>query len=453
MELNRRNTQRTIIERALQLVRTPAFEQLTLIAVKERLRLIRKAHEQLLEEHMTLVEGDVHPDDMNEQNDYIAHVEEMYLNVVERLQTRIEQLDQVQRAAAVPVNINSIQNEQHGMPMNELRLEPMKLENFSGNYRQWSEWRALYDSLIHNNERLSSTQKFHYMKRSLTGSAERVLSGWQITGENYDEAYNTLVNAYENRYRIVMAHLEEIMQLESCRSESIENIRKLIDTTNRVLRQLNVMACPVNQWDNIIVHILISRMAPRTLEAWETTQDLRDMPSVEDVLRFLERRSRGMGNLQQNQPSTSSSGATERSNNTKYTGTKPKQTAPYQSSSSSSLNCYNCRQPHPMHRCQQFQNLSLEERRNRVRDLKLCFNCFKPTHSANSLSCQYGECGRCPGKKHNSLLCPKATHRQVTVNVVRTPNTNQNQASQSNQIQATDAPASMFIPPNQNQNF
>lgn len=55
-----------------------------------------------------------------------------------------------------------------------------------------------------------------------------------------------------------MAHLEEIMNLEPCRSEGIESIRKLVDTIHRVLRQLNVMACPVQQWDNVMVYILLS---------------------------------------------------------------------------------------------------------------------------------------------------------------------------------------------------
>lgn len=449
MELNRRNTQRTIIERASQYVRTPAFEQLSLIAVKERLKLIRKAYDQLLEEHLTLVEGDVRPADLGEQNEYIARVEEMFLSTVERMETRIERLEREQRLAAEPVIQNQIQNEQ-GMAANDLRLEPMKLENFSGNYRQWSEWRALFDSLIHNNERLSSTQKFHYMKRSLTGAAERVLSGWQITGENYGEAYNTLVNIYENRYRIIMAHLEELMQLEPCRTESIESIRKLIDTTHRVLRQLTVMECPVQHWDNFMVYMLISRMAPKTLEAWEISQDLHNMPPVGDVLNFLERRSRGIINVQKSQPN-SNNGATERSNNTRYTNTKAKPTGSYQSANTSALNCYNCKQPHPMHRCQRFNNLSLEERRNRVRELKLCFNCFKPTHNSNSLSCQFGDCGRCPGKRHNSLLCPKATQRQVNVNVVRTVDSNSQQPRSSNQ--SSNGPSSMFIPQNQSQNF
>lgn len=455
MELNRRNTQRAIIERTRNYVRTEAFQEITLIAVKERLKLVQGAYERLMEEHMRLIEGDVMPEDLNEQDEYIAEVEDIYLDVLERMQTKIAQMERPNPPAIVPV----IQrNEPQGGHMNELRLEPMKLEMFSGNYRKWSEWRAMYDSLIHENERITQTQKFHYLKRSLTGSAERVLSGWQITGENYDQAYNTLINVFENNYRIIIAHLEELMQLEQSKYETIESMRKLIDTTNRVLRQLSVTNCPVDQWNHIMVYIVIARMAPKTLEVWETSQDLREMPLLENVLNFIERRSRGIINLQNSQPSTANNGANERNNSAKYTGTKPKTTNSSPSAKSFSLDCYNCKQPHPMHRCKRFENMSLSERRDRVRELSLCFNCFKPTHNSQSKSCQFGDCARCPGKRHNSLLCPKAVRNTGSVNVVQT---NENNAASSLQTQAfshqsqqpLSAAASMYVPLNHQQNF
>lgn len=49
-------------------MKTTAFERLTFISVKERPKLIRKAYDQLLEEHLTLVESDVRPADLGEQN-------------------------------------------------------------------------------------------------------------------------------------------------------------------------------------------------------------------------------------------------------------------------------------------------------------------------------------------------------------------------------------------------
>lgn len=339
MELNRRNSQRAIIERTYQTLKTPAFQQMTLVAVKERLKLLRKSYDQMIEEHMRLIEGDVMPEDLEEQDDFLAVIEERYLSAVEIIQLRIQQLEREQIPRNEPAIVH--QNEQPQIAVNEIRLEPIKMTNFSGNYRHWNEWRAMYDSLIHANERLTTTQKFHYLKRSITGNAEQVLSGWQITGENYNKAYNTLVNMFENRYRIIMAHLEELMSLEQCRTETLEGIRRLIDTTQRVMRQLNVIECPVAQWDNIIVYLLISRMAPKTLESWETTQDLRDMPLLEEVLKFLERRVRGISNLQRDQPNTSNGRPAERSNNTNNQKTNWPKTRPL-TGNGSALSCHNC---------------------------------------------------------------------------------------------------------------
>lgn len=69
--------------------------------------------------------------------------------------------------------------------------------------------------------------------------------------------------------------------------ESYEGLRQMIDTVNRVTRQLQVMGSPIQHWDHFLVHLVISRMAPRSLSAWETMQDLREMPHLDAVLRFL----------------------------------------------------------------------------------------------------------------------------------------------------------------------
>lgn len=67
----------------------------------------------------------------------------------------------------------------------ELRLERITAPVFSGEYSHWVEWTAMNDSLVHLNNALANTQKFHYLKKSVTGQAERMLSGWHATGENY----------------------------------------------------------------------------------------------------------------------------------------------------------------------------------------------------------------------------------------------------------------------------
>lgn len=445
MELNRRHTQRAIINRLNQYVRSDEFEQLTLIAVKERRNMLKKAYDALMVEHLRLVEADVEPEDIGAQDDYIAEVEEIYMRAIEIIQTRIEQMEREQRQPAANVRANNDGNAQQLAAAADIRLERIKLPTFDGDYSKWNEWKAIYESLVHDLNVLSNTEKFHRLKRSLSGSAERVLGGWQITAENYQPAYNLLIEAFDNPYRIIMAHLDELTNLERNKTETGESLRTLIDTTNRVLRQLRVLGCPVEHWDHFIVHGLISRMSPRTLQAWETSnhQDIRAMPAMDDVLKFLERRARAINNMDQTSTSNDNRNQSKQENGNKSKGFKPSANR-NDSNSNGAIKCHNCGLPHPMYRCQKFKSLNLNQRRDRTRELQVCFNCFKPTHSANSQSCQFGECKNCPGKRHNSLLCPKA----VVVSSVQIQELPQAAPSNSQQRAITNAP--MFVPSSQN---
>lgn len=73
--------------------------------------------------------------------------------------------------------------------------------------------------------------------------------------------------------------------------------------------------------------------------------------------------------------------------------------------SSYRISCNNCGRNHKMHSCEAFRNLSVPNRRKRVRELNLCDNCFLPL-SNRSHECRAKACKRCDrGLMHNSLLC------------------------------------------------
>lgn len=69
--------------------------------------------------------------------------------------------------------------------------------------------------------------------------------------------------------------------------------------------------------------------------------------------------------------------------------------------------CNNCGRNHPMHRCAMFQAMNISERRERVRKLELCENCFMVMgRERDGHKCRFGKCRRCNrGEFHNSLLC------------------------------------------------
>lgn len=490
--MNRRQTQRAAIVRNHEFVLSEAFNQATIALVRERTQLLELNYERYNTEHMEVVGNLVMPADLNAQNEHAAQVEELYLTTKVALINKLNELQAADNARLAQENVRPVLNQQNvdeilnginnvnerlaaqrpveqirvqqaAVMAADIRLERISPAKFNGDYSKWSEWRSMFESLVHNNEALSNAQKFHYLKQSTGGDAERLLGGWQTTGENYVPAYDSLVELYDNQYRIVMAHLDELFKMETNARETYEGLRKLIDTANRVTRQLGVIGCPVEQWSHIIVYMFITRMAPRTQQAWETSQDLREMPTPNEVVQFLTRRARGIANLVQ--PSTSSG---QQGNN----GAKSKSTSTVNinantSGASNNLNnnsangnenrslkkeCFHCKGEHSLSKCNEFKKLSVSQRVGRVKQLRLCFNCFMPTHRAGSLSCKYKECGNCPGQKHNSLLCERS---RVNVNSTTVSQIDQNCGAnyQLSAMAQQFHPSSSFPQNGQQQNF
>lgn len=470
MNLNARESQRAKIVRIRDYTKAQTFNQANLIELRERMRLLRQALDNYNDEHAKVLEN-VQANDMDVQNDAAALVDEIYMEAFLALETRMDEI--VDRFEAEALNErenerqnrnNEQENEQQNEPnqdeeqvdenngaagqnaqnanaangnggrdnranngqfmrqprmaRDEYLLDHFKPPKFNGSYAKWNEWRSAFDSMVHSST-LSDHRKMYLLKQCIEGSAERVLSGWQVVGEYYASAYETLCAVFENKYRITMSHLDELFGMPKLEKETYDGLRGMIDTTNSVTRQLRASGYPVEAWDEVIVYVLITRMAPRTLIAWEEKDEHNEMPKCDDIMKFLAQRARSQ--LNQDKPSTSANwqkGAENSNrqngsnvqnraeNGNRYTGTKPKQNMGQQNDLKRGVTCNNCQMPHPMFRCSRFQALTVKERYNRVRELGLCNNCFSANHRAGSLSCKAGPCKRCDkGQNHNALLC------------------------------------------------
>lgn len=416
MELNRRNSVRAVIQRTLEFVRSPGLANLNLLAAQERLRLAEEAFGRFNDEHLAVLENIVVEEDMQVFHDYSAQVEEMHLEIVIALKGRLQELQPIPVAAPIqnqPMNRVVRANDQNGN-VPDICLERINPPIFRGDFAKWSEWKAMFESLVHNHQNLTDTQKFHYLKKAVADGAANVLDGWHTIGDNYRPAYEALIQLYENRYRIVLAHIDELHHMPKLEKETYDGLRQMIDTTNRALRQLRVIGSPVQHWDHMVIYELLIRMPKTTITHWETSQDLNDMPTLEQVLRFLERRARGIVNIGARVSNGNQSGV-QFENSNENTVEKNKSQKPVQpnngpksgqgQSQRQSLACFKCKQPHPLARCNEFTNMTLEARKLYIRETKLCANCFSPTHRAGSPQCKFGPCRRCRQANHNTLLC------------------------------------------------
>lgn len=371
------------------------------IELRARREQLKETYERFVRAAVELTGHSTTAEDADRQRNTHQLTEESYLKTLAALETRARELDEENGSA---VHSDCVSGDRG------LRLESIKLTKFDGDYARWTEWKAMYDSLIHNRKRLSETEKFHYLRKSLMGTAERVLAGWHTTGDNYQKAYETLTEVFDNKYRITMAHLEALFKMPKLSMETHEGLRAAIDTMNRSVRQLGVTGSPVEHWDHLLVHLILSRMPPRTLAQWNSSQDLVAMPSLEDVMKFLERRARSAINAvsdqRAEQKTRERTSMTPKPSNVAYPSNRTEQ-------KSSGLRCFKCNGSHPLYHCKEMLNLSVQERSKFVKNLKRCFNCLQQGHEAGSSSCKSGPCPTCKTEYHNSMLCPKPRKARV----------------------------------------
>lgn len=76
--------------------------------------------------------------------------------------------------------------------------------------------------------------------------------------------------------------------------ESGTALRQLIRTTSGIVRSLQALGSPTDEWDHILVHIVSERLDPESHKQWETTLGHDEMPTYGELVEFLEKRSRLM---------------------------------------------------------------------------------------------------------------------------------------------------------------
>lgn len=149
-----------------------------------------------------------------------------------------------------------------------LHLPRIALPKFSGNFAEWENDRGLFESLVANNDSISNTQKLHYLKYSVTGEAALLINNIQISDTNYESAWKTLVEEYDDEKAIIEAYIQSFTELPVMKSESAGELRRLRDTVSSSLTALTNLRRPVNQWDDLIVYIISQKFSDKTREEW-----------------------------------------------------------------------------------------------------------------------------------------------------------------------------------------
>ncbi|XP_039312856.1 uncharacterized protein LOC113004977 [Solenopsis invicta] len=390
----------------------------------EKLEELRKA---LLD---SLIELAVHDPELSEAetDQEIEQYEEKYINLKligerilkERIRPALAENNLDQALAGINLmannNTRSRANETH------IRLPKIDLPTFSGAYEEWHSFFGIFDSLIHSNNSLNDIQKFHYLKSALKGEAAEIIKALEITEANYNDAWLRLKEIYDNERMAVQNHIKSILDLPSLRKENSVALRNLLDNTLKHTRALTALKRPVQHWDDLLIYIIASKLDYFTIKEWENSVESKHLPTFNEFVEFLTRRCETLEAIARRSMSIELNGKTNRTFNKVTTA----------HAAVTSVKCPNCKNDHPIYHCKDFKDLSVTQRINRVKMLKLCLNCLKGKHIAKD--CTASSCRKC-AKKHSSLLHDE--HYSTSEDKVETIKSNAKQENEGNKEDRT----------------
>lgn len=277
--------------------------------------------------------------------------------------------------------------ESSGSIEGKVNLPKMNLPTFSGAYEDWQSFEDVFTSLIGTNKSISDVQKLHYLKSCVTGEAKSAIKNFQVTENNYIEAWNVLKNRYSHKRLIVDAILKRLFSSKKIINQSASQLKMLIDNTNECLSSLKGLNISTASWDPILVFLTTQKLDSETHKEWETfvsKEYHQDLPSFKSLTNFLESNIHTLVLIAQ--PVT----------------TRANRERSFHATSLVQITCEFCSKNHFLYNCKDFGKLIPTKRREYVKDHRLCYNCLSSSHSVFNCK-QKGSCRIC-GKRHHSLL-------------------------------------------------
>lgn len=408
------NAHQRAINRISKFVQSDKMERSVLEMIKKRQEELEKEWTQIHDLFYTLI-GQVEEHMVQDYDTAIEVLEEVYFEANSIMSDRITVLE----GKIVSDSRSASEVGQDERPIKLIMpVQQHNMQNtwgkFAGKLRSWIGFRDRFKAAIHNNKDISDAYKLSYLLQSLVGPASEALG----KSDNYQQAWERLLELYNKPYPIAQEHLRDFYNLPTLQTlATASELERMSNVTHEVIRQLQSLEYPVEHWDFVFVHGLHERLDAKTAREWALSNQSNN-PPISEMLKFLDREAAALQHTRNDRKeitvTVNNDAKSVRSSNMsrkdigKNTGTIAKQ-----------FRCEACPEYHKLYECPSFNSLNLNARKELLKRRRICVNCLKKGHDKDNCfdekRCSYQQCRDDP--IHNSLLCPYKMHKSARVNM------------------------------------
>jgi hypothetical protein len=296
------------------------------------------------------------------------------------------------------------------------------LQRFDGTPQEYRSWRMLFNKKVHE-KAIPKAVKLEKLKFALSGEAYQLISFIDITDDNYENALAIIDARYYDPQILMDREVDDFLKIVDSNfgagKTRTQKLRETHDLTQRVFGNLKNLVQEVkfpiieerNQphfkemvaqeiLDTLVSRIIVQSFDGRSnekLQQFRSTKRIHQNQTIKltDVLEFLQQEFREVAP----QALRSKSTAPMAFQQGRYQQNRGNQQGSFHCSTP---HCYVCdSNKHTSLNCQQFLKLTIKERRDMARRLRLCYMCVSEIHS----KCECKSKGR--STPNSALTYPK----------------------------------------------
>ena len=270
----------------------------------------------------------------------------------------------------------------------KVKLPKINLPHFHGNLMKWTAFWDSFNSAVHSNERLSTIDKFNYLRSLLEGVAHDAISGLALTAANYGEAVEILMKRFGNKQLIISKHMESLLNVNAVTSDHhLRELRRLYDQSEANIRSLKALGVESESYGAMLSSVLLNKLPPelRLIVSRKVSTDDLD---IERLLKIFEEEL-----MARERANNSGSSTPRRVQSQGHSLTSAFTTAAIAA-------CAYCQQSHSPSNCTTV--VDIESRKKSLRATGRCYNCLRKNHLSRDCRSS-SRCRYCQGRHHTSI--------------------------------------------------